>query len=288
MVARALDQWLPLLQPTARPRVVELQGMYRAPPVPPGYPVAPAVQRVETSEGLSPLSRSPTFGRCFAGEFPQTVDETVDIFSNDCFPGPPRPIAVHLYRSDQPANQVGTNCGLRAEITYSCGGIQNDFLCDWIQGGQFALVASSIRIVARAYAPLAGAYVAGVNDQVILGAMVGLESPSPQGVPVTFTTQQQLTVGAATGANFPVPDFGRNVVINAINDATTRPLSNADLANFMLVFAAPGGAVLKLLELNQDILREGAVIPGGTTLVTVLQIAAFANVRWSATFQLGL
>jgi hypothetical protein len=145
-----------------------------------------------------------TWGDQFAGVMPQSEGKEVQILKNSRFYGPPKVHSVNLFRSDA---RLPENADVHAHITYGAGGVQNEFFCDWNQGGQFALVANTITIAARTYAPNSNANYDANTGQIFLGAMVAEGSAGVRGQTLTFTEPVTTIPGGGASQTFDVPDF---------------------------------------------------------------------------------
>lgn len=275
-----------------RPRVFELDGGYSPEPIPPGYQRAPlsapvpaqgvpTVHVVEPEEGS--WSRAGKYGRSQTGPFPRSLAaDPVVIFSIDRQLGPPRPRTLHLFRSDALiVPNVGLNAEIYAAITYGVGGIQNQFFCDWLRGGQISLVCDSLRVEAVPYAPNAAtAYTPPAQDQVqVLGAMLSHEGSAPPRPP-TFTTQR-VVVPALASAVFAVPDFCRRVYPCVVGLA-------ASVANVDDLICLNFASIVVQSVTVRSAQIEGVIIPGGTTQIQINnRDGALAN-AYLLVFELGL
>lgn len=282
-------QWASLLQPAPRPRVVELQGAYKPPPVPPGYfeggarmPSGRAPQRIEVVEPFGYIQSQGTnasWGRNAENAFPATVNDRIVIVEQTQFPGPPRPITVHLHKSDVTPVTAG-NAMLRAIVTYGTGGATNVAELDWIQGGQFTIVANSIRIEARAVNPFPDLPYTPDNGRVILGASFGIE-PADPALPPTLTAPYQPLIAPAQ-IQFAIPDFARRAFPLFIDEGG----GAAPFDVWRVRFGISGGTNVVDYPCNADIVQNGLVIPGFARTFSIF--SATQSQSCGAMFQLGL
>jgi hypothetical protein len=266
------------------PRVVELRGAQPAPPIPPGFVQPPQVQRLDILEAYTNEVREGKFGRqSERAAFPSTEGEQIAIFSNDHLPGRPRPLGVHLYRTDA-FTGLPFNADVRARITYGCGGVQNVFDVDWLAGGQFSLTASGIRIEAITYRPDASSpYVSQPGDIIVLGALIGTV-PAAQSRPITFTTPVQA-MPAASSIVFPISDFARRVIPVIVDPAAGTP---PNPANLTLRFNAGALTTIKALAMTAEILANGVTIPGGANAVAIENAPAAPALLCGVQYELGI
>lgn len=267
-----------------RVHVDELEGGIRRPPIPPGFEPPtqglPLVQTRETSDG--PWRNAGTYGRQQSFAFPASVNaDPIAVFSVDQQLGPPRPRTLHLFRSDGTLDTdfpVIDNAEIYARITYGVSGITNQFLCDWTRGGQLALVCDSLRLEAIAYAPSTLAVYSPPTGTQLIGAMLGETGAVPI-LPPTFTTSL-VNLPASSDVAIVVPDFARKVY----PVFTNVPIP----ANVALLFYTLGEQVaLGQFSLDQTTAIQGLVLPGGTSIVRVVNTSA-GSVTFCLVFQLGL
>lgn len=265
------------------PQVVELQGGFRPAPIPPGYEQPPSrglpqVEIVEPLNYLSAQGTSGAWGNNFTGEFP-AEGASVLVASMDRFPGPPRPITVHLLRNDVDAPSAG-NAMLRAVLTYGTGGAQNVAELDWCQGGQFTIVANAIRVEARAVRPFPDLPYAPDNTRIVLGASFGLEPASPARPP-TFTAPYQPLFSPGS-VRFPIPDFARRAYPLFASDGGGAAPFDVWQARFLL------GDFTALVDVqcNTDIVQNGLIVPGFARYFSIFSATQTESV--GAMFELGL
>lgn len=265
--------------------VEQLEGGYRAAPIPPGFTAPPpglqTIQTLESSNG--PWQQAGAYGRKVAVQFPASLDATPEsIYSIDGQIGPPRPRTLHLFRSDaQVVPNAGKNAEWYASITYGVGGIQNQFFCDWGRGGQISLVCETLRVEAQAYAPSALAAYAPPDGTQILGGMLSHEGSAPPRPP-TFTTQKVLNqFGVTLLQAFPVPDFARWVWPNIVS------FSGSFNATDDLLFLSLHGNTLKRVRIDDRLRQLGTPVPGGTTDILYAN-AGPSDIVWGLQFELGL
>jgi hypothetical protein len=267
-------------------QVAELQGGYFPPPVPPAFdvsqpPPAPLVEVIESFKG--PWNKSGSYGQQQNFSYPIALAdaEPITVFSNDGLSGPPGPRTLHLYRSD--VSLGAGNAEIYARITYGVGGIQNQFLCDWVRGGQIALVCQTVRVEAVVYQPTSLTPYSRPAGVEVLGCMLGQRGSAPP-KPPTFTTQvQQRTVSAIDELDFDIPDYARWAYPNQIPLTTT----SAQNTTSIMLFRSNGAGRMRQLVVSEALMREGSAIPGGATVVSFLNQGP-ANESYSVTFALGL
>lgn len=230
------------------------------------------------------------FGGRIQGPFPSVAGVVLDSFSQDHTPGPPRPIAFNLFRSNLNlgggGGRGGTNAELYAQITYGAGGASHRFRMDATLGTQISLVANSVRLAFVSYAPNADlVYSPPTAGELILGATLGIGSVAPGGAP-TFTTQY-TNVAAGAEQSWPVAPFARTVM-------PFSPLESAAAVHgwndVRLRFCREGGATqstVYLGMLGESLYTQGIPIPGGAFDVRLLNDSATAK-RIGLIFQLGI
>jgi hypothetical protein len=202
------------------PQVVELQGAFKLPPIPPDYQPPPppgSLQRMlieEPSDGW--WRQAGAFGFRYQGLVPASAGVELPVLEQLNLPGPPAPWWVHLYRSDRglPAGEESGNYAFRARIIYGVGGIQNVLEVDWLQGVQFPIVCNSISIQAISYNSIDnGEPYESSGDSVVLGTMLG-KGAAGVGIPPTYTTPAQFNAaGPGVTADFPIPDLARRMSV---------------------------------------------------------------------------
>lgn len=271
------------------PRVAELVGAVRPPPVPPGFAETqtPAglslVETIETSRG--PWSSGSPYGRAIEFVYPAALEASSQlVFNVDRQPGPPRARTLHLFRSD--ASLVAgaelfppTNADVYARVTYGIGGVQNQALFDWLRGGHVPITCDSLSVEAIQYAVSADSEYVPPEGFEILGCMLSHDgAPPPR--PPTFTSQQ-ITLQPATGVSFSVPDFARWCFPVYGTPATTLQAGQTvRCLNF-------GNLLLKETSLSQAVIADGFLIPGGTTQIEIDNDSGEEQ-TWLLQFQLGL
>jgi hypothetical protein len=225
-------------------------------------------------------SESGAFGGRIQQQFPQVSGVELDVFSIDHAPGPPRPLAFNLFRSNLNlgggGGRGGTNAEVYARITYGAGGVTHQFVMDATLGTQVSLVANAVRLSFVSYAPNAdSAYSAPTEGEIILGATLGLGAVAPGGA-ATFTTQY-VSVAAAAEQTYSVAPFARRVL-------PFQPLvSAAELHNWQdlrLRFCREGGATqstVYLGEVGPALFTDGIQIPGGAFDVRLSNLSGAAR-----------
>jgi len=223
----------------------------------------PHVATVEPRWGW--WSESGAFGGRIQRAFPGTAGEIIDAFSIDRTPGPPRPRAFNLFRSNLNlgggGGRGGTNAELYAQITYGAGGVTHSFKMDATLGTQISLVANTIRLSFVSYAPAAGSiYNPPTEGELILGATLGLGAVAP-GDAATFTTPY-VSVDPGAEQTFAIAPFARRLY-------PFQPLVNVASVHgwqdVRLRFCREGGATQSTLYLGEipELLSTGVPIPGG-------------------------
>ncbi len=266
-------------------QVIELRGGFAPAPVPPGWEInqvpagLPLVQTIEPEKG--PWSRAGAFGRLEKFDVPAAAGDITAIFSNDHIEGPPRARVVNLFRSDIELSH-GANSGFYARVTYGIGGVQNQFFCDWLAGGQFALVATTLRVEAVSYAPNAEAPYSHETGQVVLGAMLGIfGSPGGGAGPLTFTAPA-VTLSHLETAIIAVPDFARRVIPQLDLNGNAYSDCQINLVGGSAFAARYTGA-----GFTADLAREGVPWPGPATRVVFQNLGTNA-INLAFQFELGL
>jgi hypothetical protein len=275
---------------TLGPRMVvdELEGGFKPQPIPPGYELGqpPAgLPSVETLESFSgPWQQQGKYGRSVTAPVPRTEDaEPQVIFTIDRQNGPPRARTLHFFRSDAQIEPSGTlNADVYASVIYGVGGITNSFLCDWLRGGQLALVCDYLQVSAVPYAPRHGTpYNPPPDTQLqVLGCMLGHQG-APPSLPPTFTTAS-TTIPPSNSAVFTVPDFARAVapIGSVVFDGTT---------NIQLVFRNLAAFDMSVVDLTEEDKNRPMLIPGGTTEIEITHGAGGSITNhFGLIFQLGL
>jgi hypothetical protein len=260
-------------------RVVELQGGFEPAPVPPGWELQQQAGGLSTVYVLEPekgtWSNGGKYGRLLNELVPPSIDRVLGVFSNDHI-GKPRKRVLNLVRTDRRA-QVDGNWDFYARIVHGVGGASNEFFCDWT--GDVPIVADAIRVEAVFYAVNADLPYAppDPNRTLAIGAFLGEVGGSPH-FPPTFTTPYRFVAdGDLIIAN--VPDFARGVVANVDRS----PIAVDD---FQLQFETSSG-VFKQLDVTQEVMVSGAVLPGNTNSVFLFNNSG-SPTNLSFTFVLGL
>lgn len=224
------------------PGVVELQGAFRPPPVPPDFQPPPppgSIQRV--------LAESPTdgwwrqagaFGFRYQGDVPPNEGDVIPLTEQLNLPGHPRVWTMHWFRySRDVATEASPDYGtwdLRGRITYGVGGASNVIECDVMSGMQLSLVCNSVKVDMISYNPLNfGVYSPG-QVGVVAGAMFG-DGAAGAALPPTWSTPvYRCGVDGSLEVDIVVPDFARSLVLHA------NTLRSADLVGTRLFFNTPG------------------------------------------------
>jgi hypothetical protein len=214
---------------------------------------------------------------------PESVGVSVEVLpKNTHMYGPPAVHSVNLSRGDE---IVAQNADVYASVTYGCGGIENNFLCDWLHGLQFSLVCNSIHIDALSYAPTTAPYDA-VGAAIFLGAMVAKGTVTQGCQPVTKTEPFTETPNGGVLV-FPVPDFARAVTVHLLIEPATLN-SDPSVPTSVLVRLTCAGAG-KLAQYDAQVCAGGKSIPipGGCTEIRILNNNA-ATVAMTVQWFLGL
>lgn len=272
--------------------ILQLQGGYWPPPIPPGYqpPTTPALG----SPGAPPPTAivEPTggdwtsagsMGRSYVGPFPAEAGGVITIFNRDRLYGPPRQRLLHLFRENLGATGTGQNSEIYAHVTYGVGGAQNEFFCDW--RGHVPLICDSVRVDAVSYQPFTGnpafPYVASQNLNHTIGCLLGNIGASPAEAPTLTTDFAALNNGGAT-RSFSVPDFARKVVLD-LNVFGLVPVAT----DFRLLFST-ATFFGKQMDFNQEMITDGVKLPGWCQRVTVVNTSANGATAVGVTWILGL
>jgi hypothetical protein len=227
------------------PGVVELQGAFRPPPVPPDFQPPPppgSLQRVLVEQPTDGWWRQAgAFGFRYQGAVPPNAGDVIPLTEQLNLPGPPRIWTVHWFRySRDIATEASPDYGtwdLRGRITYGVGGASNVIECDVMTGMQLALVCNSIKVDMVAYNPFEpfapNAYDPG-DMGVVAGAMFGDYSSGGALAPTWSTPIYRCGGDGSLNVDIVVPDFARSLVLH------TNVFRAADLVNTMLFFNTPG------------------------------------------------
>lgn len=265
-----------------------LEGGFRPGPVPPGFdlerlPPSQSLPLVETLESRTgPWQVGGTYGRIENLEFPRTLDaDPAPIFSIDGQIGPPRPRTLNLFRSDAQVS-LGGNADWYASVTYGVGGVSNNFLCDWLRGGQISLVCQTLRVDAIAYRPIGNVAYSPPAGVQLLGAMLSHTGSAPPRPP-TFTTQR-TTVPTGDFVDFAVPDFARWVYPGS---GSAPPDLDSAPTNLFISFFNLGGFALKTAQFTASTQLDGLQIPGGSTQVRISNSTGIDR-QFLLSFQLGI
>lgn len=237
------------------------------------------VNVLEPREGaLAWWLKTSDFGGRFIGELP-VVGSEIQIASLERAPGPTRPIAITLFRSDRDVSTEG-NTDVYAKITYGAGGAQNTFICDWTQGGSLCIPATNVRVTALVYQP-ALSEIESPTLGITLGATLGLGAVTPSRPPTLTIPQQLLGIAEPESVlTFDIPDFARRVY----------PLIASDSANLsQLLFELRTGSNVAIIQrdVSAEALLQGYPIPGACTY-GILQNQTGAPLSASVMFELGL
>jgi hypothetical protein len=186
--------------------------------------------------------------------------------------GPPAVHSIQLGRSDAVDAQ---NADVYARITLGCGGVENQFLVDWLHGAQFTVVCNSLSVAALTYAPSASNVYAASGAAVALKAMVAKGSTNPSRCPASYTMPGQplAEVGnPGSGVSYNVPDFARELCVHVVSNPAN---NNPAVASVVLItMTNEGGSVLA--QYNAQVCAGGRSIPipGGVNTVFIECIAS--------------
>lgn len=154
-------------------------------------------------------------GQRWTGPLPPTDNFVQQIVGIDNF-GAPQMMTVQLDRLQLEVAPLG-NADVRAEITWGNGGVSNTIYCDWQQGTQVSLVATSLRVSVRSFRPdPANTYIVGTS-RVALMAAIGAY-PRPGAHSPVYTERVQVPDGSS--ADSVVPPFAKRVTILASGTAS--------------------------------------------------------------------
>jgi hypothetical protein len=215
---------------------------------------------------------------------PAAVGVEVEVLpKNTKMYGPPHVHSVSLCRGDE---IVAQNADVYASVTYGCGGIENNFLCDWLHGLQFSLVCNSLHVNALSYAPSALSAYNSVGAAIFLGAMVAKGTVSQGCQPVTKTEPFTEVVNGGV-LSFPVPDFARAATVHVLIEPATLNSDPSVPTSVLVRFTAAGAA--KLAQYDAQVCAGGKSIPipGGATEIRILNSNA-ATVALTVQWFLGL
>lgn len=200
---------------------------------------------------------------------PEAEGATVEVLPrNTHFYGPPTVHSIALVRGDE---IVAQNADVYASVTYGCGGIQNNFLCDWLHGMQFSIVCNSVHVQAVSYAPSSLIPYNAAGAAIFLGAMVAKGTVAQGRCPATKT--EPLHEVANLGVlDFPVPDFAREATVH-LTIQTAPPTYNSNPATptgILIRFTGTGAG--KFAEYDAQVCAGGRSIPipGGATEIRII------------------
>ncbi len=222
------------------------------------------------------------FGNRFQGELPG-VGEQIPIISCDAFPGPPRAIAVSLFRTDRNVqNQASANAEVYGSITYGAGGVANTFLLDWASGTTFTIIGNSLRASAIMYNPSPDLPYT-PYENMVLGVTAGLGSAGACRCP-TLTIPTGPIVNGGGLVDIAVPEFAKGV--SFIYSAAVAAAAGVDL----LVQTNLGATLWSGDSASALVFQRGSglILPGGSNNVRVINNSALATIRVQVVFQLGL
>lgn len=169
----------------------------------------PATPVLVNEPQIGSWTNNPAWGSGYNGAMPLAAGAEVPVFSLDRTYGPPAVHAINLWSS---ANVGAANGDIRAKIRFGAGAVQNEFLCDWINGQQFALPLDHLRITAITFNPdlISGSYVATGGD-IQLTATVA-RGGANNSAPLTYTEPFQRLANAAF-TRFTIPTYAKAYLI---------------------------------------------------------------------------
>ena len=207
--------------------------------------------------------------------FPTTAGFIIPMGRVTDLPGPPRARAITLGRRDKKGPQTTDNFGIRARITYGCGGATNTLYCDWVNGTQLSVVASSIQIDCETYAPVIGGAAYGVpaaQPDLDITSAIGCEAAEAGNATYTVLADTESGNAAIT---VPIPQMARELSVLQVLVAGTPGL------DIGLPWPAPGGIYTFTSAQLTTLLGRYIPIPGHA-----LYIGLAARAYWSLTFKL--
>lgn len=194
---------------------------------------------------------------------PQTAGQVISVLpKNTSLYGPPAVHSVQLGRSD---DVDAENADVYARVTLGCGGVENNFDCDWLHGAQFTVVCNSLSVQAVSYAPISGVAYNAAAASVALKVMTAKGSTNPSRCPLTLTEPNIVLVAAPDPASFVVytfPDFAR--------EFTAHVADNNDPAvptNVAVTFFNQGAQALAVYDAQVFAGGRSVPIPGGANTV---------------------
>lgn len=185
--------------------------------------------------------------------------------------GPPAVHSVQLGRSDGVDAQ---NADVYARVTLGCGGIENQFDCDWLHGSQFTVVCNSLSVQAVSYAPATGAYNASAAA-VALKVMVAKGSTNPSRCPLTYTQALVALAEIATpgsSVTYNVPDFARELTVHVVSNPGNNNPATPSIVT--ISFQNEGGSVIAQYNAQVCVGGRSIPIPGGANTVFIENTAS--------------
>lgn len=211
------------------------------------------------------------------------VGEPIAILNLDKAPGPPRPLAIQLLRSNRNiVNFASQNSEVYARITYGAGGVSNTFDVDWGEGQIVNVVGNSVRVDALPYKPLSDPYVAAEN--IVLGATIGLGSAGCRCPTLTIPTPLPITTGSPA-RRYAFPEYAKGLSVISQD-------YSSDAAN--ITYSLRGYGVIPIWNGNADSIKKFETAPGLQLPATAsfLEIrntsAIFTSINPTIVFHLGL
>lgn len=215
---------------------------------------------VEPTHG--PWVNQNTFGDQHTQRLPQTAGIEVEVLpKNNRMYGPPHVHSVNLSRGDE---TPAANAEIRARVSYGCGGIENEFDCDWVHGAQFAIVCNTLTVSAVTYNPFPASPYNVAEGSIFLGAMVAKGSTDSSRWPLTYTEPVTTMIGAAV-QRFAVRDFARALTVHQSGN------NDPQVATQLTVSFLDSSGSTAFAIYNVQVCAGGAQIPipGGTQFVDV-------------------
>ena len=171
--------------------------------------------------------------------------------------GPPQAITLQLDREILALPPGAANAGVRARITWGCGGARDTLIADWCDGGQFQLVAQSLEVDALCYQPYPLGIFGWSGYQLAVSAAVGHGQASTIH---PFLTERipAIAPGASTAALFP-PAFARAVSVFPSYDSDIVAAANDPYTACRVDIVTRGA--LPVARIRGEYLAAGAAAP---------------------------
>lgn len=204
---------------------------------------------------------------------PQTAGAVVSVLpKNTKLYGPPAVHSIQLGRSDAVDAE---NADVYARITLGCGGIENQFFCDWLHGAQLTVVCNSVSVQAVTYAPSASGNYNASASACALKVMVAKGSTNPSRCPATFTQAALPLAEVATpgsSVTYNVPDFARELCVHVVSNPGNNNPATASIVT--ISFLNEGGSVMAQYNAQVCVGGRSIPIPGGANTVFIENTAS--------------